>query len=170
MRFVDFGDKLCEAFAALVPWKDLVAKITYLQKSGAHNNYKSRDSFPLRLFHVECQIYVYKRGYLGYGNDRLNVVLLDLQPMAQAGTPQEGAGAPLSLLGPLWAAPGQRRPLLGVPGLHPLVFDVPGQLPALPDLELNNEKIIILIILIIRRVPTHVCSFYNFRSTYNLMF
>jgi hypothetical protein len=80
--------------------------------------------------------------YLGYGNDRLYVVLLDLQPMAEAGTPQEGAGAPLSLLGPLWAAPGHRRSsLLGVPGLHSLVFDVPGQLSALPDLELNIEKI-----------------------------
>jgi hypothetical protein len=80
--------------------------------------------------------------YLGNGNDRLHVVLLDLQPMAQPGTPQEGAGAPLSLLGPLGAAPGQRRSsLLGVPGLHSLVFDVPGQLTALPDLELNKEKI-----------------------------
>ncbi len=79
--------------------------------------------------------------YLGNGNDRLNVVFLDLQPMAQPGSPQEGAGAPLSLLGPLWAAPDQRRSsFLGVPGLHPLVLDVPGQLPALPDLELNKEK------------------------------
>jgi hypothetical protein len=78
--------------------------------------------------------------YLRNGNDSLNVVFLDLQPMAEAGAPQEGAGAPLSLRGPLWAAPGQRRPLLGVPGLHPLVFDVPGQLPALPDLELNKDK------------------------------
>jgi hypothetical protein len=79
--------------------------------------------------------------YLGNGNDRLNVVFLDLQPMAEAGTPQEGGGAPLSLLGPLWAAPDHRRSsLLGVPGLHSLVFDVPGQLPALPDLELKKEK------------------------------
>jgi hypothetical protein len=81
-----------------------------------------------------------KRNYLGNGNDRLYVVFLDLQPMAEAGAPQEGAGAPLSLLGPLWTAPGHRRSLLGVPGLHSLVFDVPGQLPALPDLELNIEK------------------------------
>jgi hypothetical protein len=86
--------------------------------------------------------------YLGNGNDRLYVVLLDLQPVAEAGSSQEGAGAPLSLLGPLWTAPGQHRPLLGVPGLHSLVFDVPGQLPTLPDLELNKEKIIFLIILI----------------------
>ncbi len=82
-----------------------------------------------------------KKDYLGNGNDRLNVVLFDLQPMAEAGAPQEGAGGPLSLLGSLWAAPGHRRSsLLGVPGLHSLVFDVPRQLPALPDLELNKDK------------------------------
>ncbi len=101
--------------------------------------------------------------YLGNGNDCLNVVLLDLQPMAEAGAPQEGAGAPLSLRGPLRAAPGQRRSsLLGVPGLHSLVFDVPGQLPALPDLELNKEK---MKYLTKTTISHHDYSFYNLRLT-----